>query len=139
MTALPFVAWVMAATAMAVSLYYSEVQDLVPCLLCWYQRIAMYPLVAILAVGIWRQNRELPYYVLPLSLAGLAIAVYHYLLQQGVIAEALAPCQAGVSCTTKDVIYFGFVTIPLLSALAFLVISGCMVLYYVGVTKRAKS
>ena len=66
-------AWLQATVATAGSLYFSEIMDLPPCSLCWYQRIAMYPLVIILALGIRRRDRSLPAYVLPLSLIGLAI------------------------------------------------------------------
>lgn len=125
-TAAPYVAWSQALLATIGSLYYSEVQTLVPCVLCWYQRILMYPLVVVLAVGILRRDQGLPVYALPFSLTGMGVALYHYLLQQGIIAEAIAPCQAGISCTTKRVEYLGFVTIPLLAFAAFAVITACM-------------
>ena len=122
-----YLAFAIALASMLGSLYYSEVRDLPPCLLCWYQRICMYPLVVITAVGIWRRDAGMPWYALPLSIAGFGFAVYHYLLQKGIIAEALAPCQAGISCTTKQVEYFGFVTIPFLSGLAFAAIAVCLI------------
>lgn len=124
---LAYVAFAQASVATAGSLYFSEVAGLVPCLLCWYQRILMYPLVIILAVGILRRDKYLPDYVLPFSVLGMVVATYHYLLQQGVIAEAAAPCQAGISCTTKQVEWLGFVTIPVLAFAAFLVITVSMI------------
>ncbi len=105
------------------SLFFSEVLKYPPCVLCWYQRITMYPLVIISAVSILRQERGLPAYVLPLSLIGLAISFYHNLLYYHLIPESVAPCVAGVSCTTKFFAWFGFITIPFLSMAAFFVIS----------------
>lgn len=89
----------------------------------------MYPLVAIILVGMIRKDTDLPYYVFPLSFIGLGFAAYHWLLQMGVIPEAAAPCTLdGVSCVTKDFIAFGFVTIPFLSLLAFAAITYLMFL-----------
>ncbi len=118
-----YLAFVQALAAMVGSLYFSEVVGIVPCVLCWYQRILMYPLVAILAVGIARKDKGLPFYVLPLSVPGFLIAFYQHLLQVGVISESLAPCTLGVSCVTKYWSLFDFITLPLLSAVAFALIS----------------
>ncbi len=108
-------------------MYFSEIAHLPPCVLCWYQRILMYPLVLIIAVGILRKDKGLPFYVLPLSILGMGVALYQYLLQRGILPNSIAPCTLGVSCTTKYVEYFGFVTIPFLSLMAFGVITACMV------------
>ncbi len=105
------------------SLYFSEVMLLPPCILCWYQRIAMYPLVAIFAVGIIRQDKNVAWYALPSALIGLGIAIYHNLLYYGIIPESIQPCKLGVSCTTKFFEWFGFITIPFLSLVAFTVIT----------------
>lgn len=120
-----YLAWLIAITAMAGSLFFSEIQHFPPCVLCWYQRIVMYPLVPLIAVGLLRKDSNLPYYILTLSLTGMAIAVGHVLLYYGVIPEAAVPCAEGISCTTKYIEWFGFVTIPLLSLAAFTIISGC--------------
>lgn len=120
-------AMVQALVATTGSLYFSEVMHWRPCILCWYQRILMYPLVLIIGVGLIRKDKNLPYYVLPMSLIGLAIALFHNLLQWGIIPEAAAPCQAGVPCISKFAGWFGFVTIPLLSLTAFVIISFLMV------------
>jgi len=88
----------------------------------------MYPLVVILAVGILRRDRNVPYYVLPLSIIGGLIAVYHNLLYYNFLPNSVAPCEAGVSCTTQFIEYFGFVTIPFLSLLSFAVISVFMLI-----------
>jgi disulfide bond formation protein DsbB len=89
----------------------------------------MYPLVLLIAVGIYRRDKDLPYYVLPLSFTGMGIAFYHVLLQKGILPEAVAPCALGASCTTKFVGYFGFITIPVMSLTAFTVITLLMFLY----------
>lgn len=124
-----YIALAQAIIATLGSLYFSEVMNLPPCVLCWYQRIAMYPLVAILAVGIIRKNRDIAMYVLPLSLIGLAISVYHNLLYWKIIPESITPCMAGVSCTTKFFEWFGFITIPFLALTAFVVINACMIIF----------
>ena len=119
-----------AVVAMSGSLFFSEIMKLPPCLLCWYQRICMYPLVAILAIGIWKKDKSLPFFVLPLSIIGTIIAVYHNLLYYKIIPENLAPCTLGISCTTRQIELFGFITIPLLSLLAFLLIDVLIFWHY---------
>lgn len=131
------VAFTQALVAMAGSLYFSEIRNFPPCILCWYQRIAMYPLVAILGVALYTDDENVPKYVLPLSIIGMAIAIYHNLLYYNVIPESAAPCRLGVSCTTQYISYFGFVTIPLLSLCAFTLITVCMVMVMRGRKKAA--
>lgn len=111
-------AWI----AMLGSLYFSEVKGYVPCELCWYQRILMYPLTLILTIGLLRKDNNLPLLVLPLSSLGFLIALYHYLLEKTDIFPAHA-CSAGVSCTATWINWFGFITIPFLSLVAFTVIT----------------
>lgn len=124
-----YFAWLQSFVATIGSLYFSEVMKFTPCVLCWYQRILMYPLVFIIAVGMLLQDKKLPLYVLPLSLTGLLIALYHNLLYWNILPKSAAPCVAGVSCTTKFFAWFGFITIPLLSLTAFMVITLCMWVY----------
>ena len=123
-----YLAWAQAIVATLGSLYFSEIRHFTPCVLCWYQRILMYPLVLIIAVGILKHDKKLYQYVYPLSILGFLIAFYHVLLQNGILPESVAPCVLGASCTTKYVGYFGFITIPLLSLVAFTVINICMYL-----------
>lgn len=127
---LPYITFSLALISTLGSLYFSEIMKLPPCVLCWYQRIAMYPIVAITAVAIIRkQPKELPYYVFPLSLTGLIIAVLHNLLYYKIIPESAAPCIQGISCTTKFFEWFGFITIPFMSMIAFAFITLCMIIY----------
>ncbi|HVF46064.1 MAG TPA: disulfide oxidoreductase [Pyrinomonadaceae bacterium] len=121
-------AWFIAVSSMVGSLFFSEVMQLPPCALCWYQRIAMYPLVVILATGILLRDSRVNYYALPLCLIGLAIAVYHNLLYYGVIPETIAPCTEGVPCNAVQLEWLGFITIPLLGLAAFASIAVCLVL-----------
>ena len=119
----PYLAFGTALTAMLGSLYYSEVAGFVPCALCWYQRILMYPLVLILLVGILKQDRGVFDYVLPFSVAGMVLSTYHYLIQLGLIGHP-AVCSVGIPCGLRYVSYFGFVTIPLMALVAFTIITG---------------
>lgn len=122
-----YLAWLIAAISTVGSLYFSEIAGYTPCNLCWYQRIVMYPLVVVIAVGIIKKDRLTPYFVLPLSLIGGVIALYHELLSIGVVAEPITPCGLGVSCTEKYINWLGFISIPLLSLAAFVTIFALMV------------
>ncbi|MFA6339146.1 MAG: disulfide oxidoreductase [Candidatus Paceibacterota bacterium] len=123
-----YISWIVAIMAMIGSLYFSEILHLPPCSLCWYQRILMYPLVLIIPVGILLNDRKIYMYVLPMSVLGMIVAFYHYLLYIRVIPEVIAPCSAGVSCITKLIEFFGFINIPLLSFVAFTFISIAMLI-----------
>lgn len=112
------------------SLYFSEILKFQPCTLCWYQRICMYPLVIILCVGILENDKNIYKYVLPLSIVGWIIAVYHNLIQYNIIPETIKVCSAIGSCTERYVNLFGFITIPLLSLIAFTMINVLMVVYF---------
>ena len=116
-----------AAVAMAGSLYLSEIAHLIPCSLCWYQRIAMYPLVFVLGVGLFRGDAGVWRYGLPLALAGLAIAVYHVTIQWMPSLDVGA-CSVGAPCSGRYVAVFGFISIPTMAGAAFLLISTLMLL-----------
>jgi disulfide bond formation protein DsbB len=118
----PFLAFGTALAAMLGSLYYSEIAGFVPCTLCWYQRILMYPLTLIMLVGLIKQDGNLPDYVLPFSVLWMGFSTYHYLIQVGVI-EHSAVCAVGIPCDLRWVNYFGFVTIPFMSLTAFTIIT----------------
>ena len=114
-----FLAWLVALAATAGALFLGEVMGKTPCVLCWYQRIAMFPLVLVLGVGLYDGDVRSARYALPLAWAGWGLALYHCLVFWGVISEALSPCRQGVSCADADVQVAGFVPIPLLSVIAF--------------------
>ena len=123
---LVFAAWLVAAVAALGALFMSEVMGLAPCVLCWWQRIFMFPLVLILALGLFPFDPKVTRYALPLAVMGLGLAAFHVLLTMGIIPEALAPCRQGIPCKTIQIEWFGFVTIPLLSLFAFLTITGLL-------------
>ena len=124
-----YLAWIIALLATVGSLFFSEVMGYPPCVLCWYQRIAMYPLVFVIAAGIVLRDGRVKFYALPLALAGLVISVYHNLLYYGLIPDSITPCTQGVSCTDTQIEWFGFVTIPMMSLAAFVIMSICLLLY----------
>ncbi len=89
----------------------------------------MYPLVLIIPIGIINKDPKVHKYVLPMTTVGASIAFYHYLLYVNIIPESYAPCASGVSCTTKFIEWFGFINIPLLSFIAFALITLLMIIY----------
>ena len=117
-----FSAWLIAAVSTLGSLFFSEVMELIPCELCWYQRIFLFPLAIILLIGLFPLDKKVVNYALPLAIIGLIFTVYHCLLFFGVIPENLQPCNQGVSCTDDNMELFGFLPIPLLGLIAFLMI-----------------
>lgn len=124
-----YVAWLIALLSLAGSLFFSEVMQLPPCVLCWYQRIAMYPLVVIVAIGIIARDSRVTMYALPLCLIGLAISVYHNLLYYGILPESIVPCVEGISCTSRQIEWLGFITIPFMALTAFVCIAVCLLFY----------
>jgi len=127
---LVFVCWLLASVSTLGSLFFSEVMGFQPCVLCWYQRICMYPLVLILPAALFPFDRNVVRYAAPLALLGLLTAGFHLLLVAGYIPESIKPCVQGVPCTDVQIEWFGFVTIPLLSALSFLVIAVLLLVSY---------
>jgi disulfide bond formation protein DsbB len=126
---LPYVIFSLALFGTVGSLFASEIMHLPPCVLCWYQRICMYPMVVIGAVGILKKDKNFLLYILPLGIIGWLYALYHNLLYFGIIPEAVAPCQNGVSCTAKLFQIFGFIDIPLGSFFIFTLINVCTIIY----------
>ena len=122
-----YLAWVVALVSTLASLFFGEVMGLPICTLCWYQRIALYPLVMLLPVAIARADRNVFLYAAPLVVTGLGFAVYHNLLYYGVIAQGLTPCTGDVPCTARQIEWLGFATIPLMSLGAFSLILICLI------------
>ena len=114
-----FGAWLVASISTLGALFFGEVMQLPPCVLCWYQRIFMFPLVLILPIGMFPFDRKVVRYALPLAALGWLFAAFHVLLVAGVIPEGMKPCTQGVPCSETVIEWFGFVTIPLLSLVAF--------------------
>jgi len=130
-----FLAWLLALLATAGALFLGEVMGNTPCVLCWYQRIAMFPLVLVLGMGLFTSDPRCARYALPLAAVGWGIAAYHLMVFWGVVSEGLVPCGQGSSCTDVDVQVAGLVPIPLLSLAAF---TGILVLLWFSM-RRAKA
>lgn len=127
-TPLIYPAWIVAVVATLGSLYFSEVRLFVPCTLCWYQRILMYPLAIMLAIASYRQDRGVVKYALPLSILGMGVAAFHYLEQKIPGFGSAGFCRSGVPCNMQYINWFGFVTIPFLALVAFTIITFLLVL-----------
>lgn len=129
-------AWLCTVIATAGSLFFSEIMGLPPCVLCWYQRIAMYPLVLILGTAWLLQDCRGFQYSISLLAIGLAIAIYHNLLYYGVLPDSAAPCTRGVSCTTRHILWWDWLSIPLLSLIGFVSVAGCLGLAWISKGKN---
>nr|WP_309099031.1 disulfide oxidoreductase [Fredinandcohnia onubensis] len=118
-----FIAFAAALISTLGSLYFSEIQKFVPCELCWYQRIFMYPLVIILGIAIFKKNYSIALYTFILSLIGGSISIYHYLVQKiPAVGENSLACGV-VPCSGQYINWFGFVTIPFLALIGFTIIA----------------
>ena len=122
-----FAAWMVALLATAGSLFFSYVMEFAPCVLCWYQRIFLFPLVVVLARGLFPFDRGAVRYGLPLAILGWLVAAYHNLVYAGVVPESLQPCAKGVSCTEEYIRLFGLLSIPALSLIAFTTLAGILI------------
>jgi disulfide bond formation protein DsbB len=130
--ALLSIAFAQVLAAISGSLYFSNVALFVPCDLCWWQRIMMYPQVILLGIALWRKDYGIAYYSLPIVSIGWLIAAYHTVLYYNANyfnpSTVFMPCSlSGTSCTTKYIDFFGFVTIPSLALTAFTVIGACLI------------
>ncbi len=117
-----YFAWLVASIATLGSLYFSEIKDFIPCELCWYQRIAMYPLAVILGIATFKKDFKIKRYVLPIAVIGWSISLYHYLQQKVPGFAPLKPCVGGVPCNMEYINWLGFMTIPFLAFVAFTLI-----------------
>lgn len=132
---LVFGAWLIASTATLGALFFGEIMALPPCLLCWYQRIFMFPLALILPFGLAPFDPKIVRYALPLAIGGWLVAVFHQALVAGLVPKSLEPCARGVPCSKTVIEMFGFVTIPLLSIAAFSTIIVLLVLAHYRSTR----
>ncbi len=117
-----FAAWILVTIATLGSLFFSEVMGIPVCELCWYQRVAMYPLVVILALGLFPYDPGVVRYAAVLASAGWLIALYQVLLVVGIIPESAQPCVQGIPCSETHISLLGFLNIPTFSFLIFTLI-----------------
>lgn len=125
-----FAAWLVATASTLSALFLSEIMGVAPCVLCWYQRVFMFPLVFVLVSGLFPLDRRVLRYATPLVVVGWGVALFHVLLTKGFIAESLTPCTQGIPCSRIEVEWFGFLTIPLLSLLSFSAIGLALGAFY---------
>ncbi|OOC61439.1 disulfide oxidoreductase [Paenibacillus ihbetae] len=118
-------AWLVAAVATSGSLFLSEVWHFTPCVLCWYQRIFMYPLVVLLGIAAYRQQTFIVPYILPLIVIGGGISTYHIIIQKLPRSSDAVAC-GPVSCLNDYLNWFGWLTIPMLALSAFLLIAAAL-------------
>ncbi len=121
-------AWLGSLAGLLGSLYFSEILKLAPCVLCWWQRVFMYPLTLLLPIGIAFRDRYIYRYTLPLSVAGLLVAIYQNLIYYDIVKEQLAACTSGVSCSNRYLSVFGFLDVPQFALLGFLALT--VILFY---------
>lgn len=126
-----WLAWSVAAVAMAGSLFFSLVESFTPCQLCWYQRIAMYPLAIILLVGALLRDRRTWLYAAVFPVVGAAISVYHIYIEVNPEKES-ASCKAGIPCSTRWIDEFGYVTIPVMALSGFVLIGLLLVVSFIA-------
>lgn len=124
-----FLCFLVASVATLGSLFFSEIMDFIPCYMCWYQRIFMYPLVVLFLTALLYPDDKVVKYATPIVVVGLLFAIYHNLLMWGIIPESVVPCRQGVPCSTEYFEYFGFINIPFLSLSAYSLI---LVLLFIG-------
>ena len=124
-----FAAWGIALTATHGALFLGEVMGMTPCLLCWYQRIFMFPLAVVLGIAAFAEDRRGAVYALPLALGGTAVAGYHTALVAGWVPQWWVPCGSGPSCSDQPLEIFDGIQIPWLSLAAFAAIVILLLVY----------
>jgi disulfide bond formation protein DsbB len=124
--ALPL-AWLVALVTTLGSLYYSKGQGYVPCELCWYQRICVYPFSVILAIAAWRRDATIRVYAIPVFAIGMVISTYHTWIQAYPPSNGTSFCTVEAPCTTRYVWEFGFVSLPFMALSAFVLMTALLV------------
>jgi disulfide bond formation protein DsbB len=115
-----WLAWLVAGVSMAGSLYFSEVANFAPCKLCWYQRIAMYPLAVILLIAALRRDFNIRRYAIPVAAIGILLSAYHYLIEWHPSLEgATGSCDISIPCTSPWFREFGFISLSLMAICGF--------------------
>lgn len=126
-TARPLALVVAAVTTLG-SLYYSEVVGYIPCDLCWYQRVLMYPLAVVLAVGVIRRDRAVLWYSAPFVVIGAPLALYHWLVERVPSLAEGSSCAVFVPCSVPYFEELGYVTLAFMDLSAFLLIGALLLL-----------
>jgi disulfide bond formation protein DsbB len=129
-----YLAWLVSIIATLGSLYFSEVRGFIPCELCWYQRILMYPLTIILGIGTFQNDSSVRKFVLPMAIIGWCISLFHYLEQKVPGFAAIKPCANGVPCSAEYINWYGIVTIPFLALTAF-----TLIIIFMSITSTKKN
>lgn len=120
-TNLLFAQFVISVASIFGSLFFSEIMKFPPCDLCWYQRIFIYPVALIILTGMYLKSKETIKFVTPFITFGLLAAIYHNLVYYKII-QVIVPCAESAPCTAQQLNYLGFITIPLLSLVAFIML-----------------
>ena len=115
--------WVVSLVATLGSLYFSEIRGYIPCTMCWFQRIFMYPIVIITTVAVIQKNAKIALTTAVFSAIGGCISLYHYGVQKIDFLTESAPACGLVSCTGQYINWLGFITIPFLALTAFILIA----------------
>lgn len=125
-----FAAWMVALTASLGALFIGEIMGQLPCELCWFQRIFMFPLAIILGIAAFKSDRGVTPYALTLAGGGWVVSFYHVLLYFGFAPDKIQPCGSGPPCSDNAMTLFGSVPIPLLSLSAFTATAFLLVLVF---------
>lgn len=125
-----FLAFAAALIAMFGSLYFSEIRQYEPCVLCWYQRIVMYPFVVLLGIATVKKDYAIAFYTMILSAIGGSISLYHFGIQKLSFLADVAPACGRVPCTSDYINWLGFITIPFLALIAFIIVFVCSFLIW---------
>ncbi len=120
--------WLLACLGVLGSLYFSEIRHLDPCPLCWYQRIFLFPLAIILGIATYRSDRAIWLYCLPLAILGFLFATYQVTIQEIPGWNPIELCGSSANCAEKTDIGLGPISLPMLSAVNFVLISLALLL-----------
>ncbi|PKI16239.1 disulfide bond formation protein B [Colwellia sp. 12G3] len=133
-----FFAWILATSGTLISLFFSEIVQLPVCVLCWYQRISLYPLVIMLPLALFPFDVSIIRYAMPLVVLGWIVALFHVLVIAEIIPEAAQPCTLGIPCSETHFTLFGFLNIPVMSLIAFSLLGLLLVFAKKSFIKKTK-
>lgn len=129
------VAWSISLIATVGSLFFSEGMEFIPCKLCWYQRIAMYPQVILLGITFLKKDYQCILHIIPISAIGLLISLYHYVIQNMTFANKATSCGL-IPCNAQYIDWFGFVTISFLSFVSFFLLTTIQISILLNIRKE---